>query len=225
MLTTEKTEIDDKSFSFCQSLSSEHFQSLHDWVESDQALWRLRKLQRISHDPAVYYWPIAACITWEYPAQPVRVYQHQIMAATARRRKPLTLIGIYFVLKRRWNCRQFRQRHYHRKPLIMLHDEQGVYNNLVSRVLQLKGSFRNYLRTFSCNKRRHMNFITKTGSRLFLFSWVELDWALWTLLRHNSTQLEMLKTSKTCQRVDLSWVIRVFRQPDPTQHSQLSWVR
>jgi len=57
----------------------------------------------------------------------------------ARRKKALALIHFCS------NVHIRRQRRCRRKPSIMLHDEQGVFNDLL-RELQLEGSLRNYLR-------------------------------------------------------------------------------
>jgi len=120
---------------FCQSLSSEHFQNSCDWVESDRALWTRQKPKTTSCDPVFLLLTSTSWFAWKFPARPESVYQHQNMAATARRRKALALIGIYFLLKRRHNRQQW---HYCTQLWLTLHDEQGVYNNLV-RKLQLEG--------------------------------------------------------------------------------------
>ena len=95
------------------------------WVELSQALWTRRKLLKTGCDPVCSVWPIVACHDSEFSAYP-----------TLRRKKALASIGIYYLLKYR---RRRRQRRCRRKPWIMLHDEQGVYNNLL-RELQLEGS-------------------------------------------------------------------------------------
>ena len=66
------------------------------------------------------------------------------MAVIARKkRKAIALIGIYFLLKRR---EAINKRKLWRKPWFALHDEQGVYHNLMKELEVDGGSFRNYLR-------------------------------------------------------------------------------
>jgi len=58
-----------------------------------------------------------------------------------------------------------------------------------------------------CHKWRHMISSQKTGPRLtvIFFSWVESDWALWTL-QPDSTRVEFSAMLKTSKKSPTSWV-------------------
>lgn len=66
-----------------------------------------------------------------------------VIKLARRKRKAIALIGMYLLFKRR---QATTRRKIWRKPWFALHDEQGVYHNLIKELEVDDGSFRNYVR-------------------------------------------------------------------------------